>query len=108
MAQPRLNQTTSPPPLSTQWDFRELLLDRHPSRACYKTPAFMYIDEGEQPVPSDEAPKTHDLLRTENFPVHCIELRDHDHNYRAPGMARTPGTAAVRQVNFDAGSIVGS
>jgi hypothetical protein len=77
------------------------------TRAGPKTPGAIYIDDGEQSVLSDEARQTHDLLRIENFPVHCAELRDHHHHYRAPGIPTTPGTEAVRQVNFYAGSIVG-
>jgi hypothetical protein len=46
-----------------------------------KTPAATYIGGGEQPVLSDEAPKTHDLLRKENFL-----------NYLEPP---TPGTERV-------------
>jgi hypothetical protein len=78
------------------------------TRAGPKTPAALYIDGGEQPVLSDEARQTHDLLRIENSPVHCAELRDHDYHYRAPGVPTTPGTEPVRQVNSYAGSIVGS
>jgi poly(3-hydroxybutyrate) depolymerase len=52
-------------------------------RAERKTPVAIYVGDREQPGLYDKARKTRDLLRKENFPVHYVELRDHDHNYYA-------------------------
>jgi poly(3-hydroxybutyrate) depolymerase len=52
-------------------------------KAERKTPIASYIGDGEQPDLYEKARKTRDLLRKENFPVHYVELRDHDHNYYA-------------------------
>jgi hypothetical protein len=53
------------------------------ARAERKTPVAFYNGNREQPVLYDKARKTRDLLRKGNFPVHYVELRDHDHNYYA-------------------------
>jgi poly(3-hydroxybutyrate) depolymerase len=52
-------------------------------KAERKIPVAIYIGDSEQPVLYDKARKTRDLLRRQNFPVHYVELRDHDHNYYA-------------------------
>jgi hypothetical protein len=52
-------------------------------KAERKTPVAIYIGDSEQPDLYDKARKTRDLLRQEKFPVHYVELRDHDHNYYA-------------------------
>jgi dipeptidyl aminopeptidase/acylaminoacyl peptidase len=52
-------------------------------KAERKTPVAIYVGDSEQPVIYERARKTIDLLRKENFPVHFVELRDHDHNYYA-------------------------
>ncbi len=53
------------------------------ARAERKTPVAIYIGDREQPDLYEQARKTRDLLRKENFPVHYVEIRDHDHNYYA-------------------------
>lgn len=62
-----------PDPMVEAWKSR--------TRAERKTPVAIYIGDREQPDLYDQARKTRDLLRKENFPVHYVELRDHDHNY---------------------------
>lgn len=52
-------------------------------RAERKMPVAIYIGDSERPDLYDKACKTRDLLRKENFTVHFVELRDHDHNYYA-------------------------
>jgi len=52
-------------------------------RAERKTPVAIYIGDGDSPDLFDKARKTRDLLRKDNFPVHYVELRGHDHNYYA-------------------------
>jgi poly(3-hydroxybutyrate) depolymerase len=53
------------------------------AKAERKTPIAIYVGDREQPAIYDKARKTRDLLRKENFPIHYVELRDHDHNYYA-------------------------
>jgi poly(3-hydroxybutyrate) depolymerase len=52
-------------------------------RAERKMPVAIYVGDSENPDLYDQARKTRDRLRKENFPVHFVELRDHDHNYYA-------------------------
>jgi len=52
-------------------------------RAERKIPVAIYIGDSERPDLYEITRKTRDLLRKENFPVHYVELRDHDHNYYA-------------------------
>ncbi|MGC1483764.1 MAG: alpha/beta fold hydrolase [Candidatus Acidiferrum sp.] len=52
-------------------------------RAERKIPVAIYVGDGERPDLYDKACRTRDLLRKEKFPVHYVELRDHDHNYYA-------------------------
>ncbi len=52
-------------------------------RAERKTPVAIYIGDSERPDLYDKARKTRDLLLKENFTVHFVELREHDHNYYA-------------------------
>jgi hypothetical protein len=98
------------------------------ARTERKTPVAIYIGDREQPVLCDKARKTRDLLRKENFPVHYVELTDHD---QQPLRAQRPyqrrrlefprrqkaakslsledshGTEPVSQWSFRAGSITG-
>jgi hypothetical protein len=79
------------------------------TRAERKTPAAIYIGDGEQAVLYDKARKTHDLLRKENLTVHCVELGDMTNQVRhVRESSLPPGSEPVRWVNFHAGSITGS
>lgn len=53
------------------------------ARAVRKMPIAIYVGDSERPDLYDKTSKTRDLLRKENFEVHFVELRDHDHNYYA-------------------------
>jgi predicted esterase len=46
-----------------------------------KTPIAIYIGDRDQLVPITGVQRTRDLLRKAGFPVHYVELPDHDHNY---------------------------
>jgi hypothetical protein len=83
-------------------DYRSIV-----TRAERKTPAAIYIGDGEQPVLYDKERKTHDLLRKENLCVHYVELGDMTNQVRR-FLDTTAGTEHVRRVNFYAGSIMGS
>jgi dienelactone hydrolase len=50
-------------------------------KAKRKTPIAIYIGDRDQLVPIAGVQRTRDLLRKAGFPVHYVELRDHDHNY---------------------------
>ncbi|MGO9650085.1 MAG: alpha/beta fold hydrolase [Terriglobales bacterium] len=50
-------------------------------KAKRKTPIAIYIGDRDQLVPITRVQRTRDLLRKAGFPVHYVELRDHDHNY---------------------------
>ena len=50
-------------------------------KAKRKTPIAIYIGDSDQLVPLTRVQHTRDLLRKAGFPVHYVELRDHDHNY---------------------------
>ncbi len=52
-------------------------------RAERKIPIAIYIGDSERPDLYHKTCKTRDLLRKEDFEVHFVELRDHDHNYYA-------------------------
>jgi poly(3-hydroxybutyrate) depolymerase len=53
------------------------------AKAARKMPIAIYVGDIERPDLYDKTCKTRDLLRKENFEVHFVELRDHDHNYYA-------------------------
>lgn len=53
------------------------------ARAERKMPIAIYVGDSESHDLYDKTWKTRDLLRKENFEVHFVELRDHDHNYYA-------------------------
>lgn len=48
-----------------------------------KTPIAIYIGDNDQFFSQDSVRKTRDLLRKAGFPVHYVELENHDHNYYA-------------------------
>jgi dienelactone hydrolase len=50
-------------------------------KAKRKTPIAIYIGDRDELVPITRVQRTRDLLRKAGFPVHYVELRDHDHNY---------------------------
>lgn len=50
-------------------------------QAKRKTPIAIYIGDRDQLVSVPRVQRTRDLLRKAGFPVHYVELRDHDHNY---------------------------
>jgi predicted esterase len=50
-------------------------------QAKRKTPIAIYIGDRDQLVPITRVQRTRDLLRKAGFPVHYVELQDHDHNY---------------------------
>jgi dienelactone hydrolase len=52
-------------------------------KATRKTPIAIYIGDQDELVPITRVQRTRDLLRKAGFPVHYVELRDHDHNYYA-------------------------
>ena len=52
-------------------------------RAERKAPIAIYIGDRDQFVPISGARKTRDLLQKEGFPVHYVEMKNHDHNYYA-------------------------
>jgi poly(3-hydroxybutyrate) depolymerase len=52
-------------------------------KATRKTPVAIYIGDHDQFSSIDSVRKTRDLLRREGFPVHYVELENHDHNYYA-------------------------
>ena len=52
-------------------------------RAERKTPVAIYIGDRDQFIPLDRARQTRDLLLKENFAVHYVEIKKHDHNYYA-------------------------
>jgi dipeptidyl aminopeptidase/acylaminoacyl peptidase len=53
------------------------------SRARRKTPIAIYIGDRDQFFSVDSVRQTRDLLRRAGFPVHYVELDNHDHNYYA-------------------------
>lgn len=52
-------------------------------KARRKTPIAIYIGDGDQFFSLARVRKTRDLLEKEEFPLHYIEFKDHDHNYYA-------------------------
>lgn len=48
-----------------------------------KTPVAIYIGDHDQFFSRESVRKTRDLLKNAGFPVHYVELADHDHNYYA-------------------------
>lgn len=48
-----------------------------------KTPIAIYIGDHDQFFSIDDVRHTRNLLRKAGFPVHYLELEDHDHNYYA-------------------------
>lgn len=52
-------------------------------KAKRKTPIAIYIGDHDQFSSIDDLHKTRDLLRKAGFPVHYVELINHDHNYYA-------------------------
>ena len=52
-------------------------------KAKRKTPVAIYIGDHDQFVSLDGARKTRDLLKKSGFPVHYMEIKNHDHNYYA-------------------------
>jgi poly(3-hydroxybutyrate) depolymerase len=48
-----------------------------------KIPVAIYIGDNDQFFSQDSVRKTRDLLRKAGFPVHYVELENHDHNYYA-------------------------
>lgn len=53
------------------------------TRARRKTPIAIYIGDHDQFFSQDSLRKTRNLLRKAGFPVHYVELENHDHNYYA-------------------------
>jgi poly(3-hydroxybutyrate) depolymerase len=53
------------------------------ARAQRKTPIAIYIGDHDQFFPVGSVRKTRDLLLKSGFPVHYVELVNHDHNYYA-------------------------
>ena len=53
------------------------------TRAQRKTPIAIYIGDHDQFFSQDSVRKTRDLLKKAGFPVHYVELDNHDHNYYA-------------------------
>src|SRR5208283_119617 len=53
------------------------------TRARRKTPIAVYIGDHDQFFSQDNVRKTRNLLRKAGFPVHYVELENHDHNYYA-------------------------
>jgi len=53
------------------------------NRAQRKTPIAIYIGDHDQFHSVQSVRKTRDLLRQSGFPVHYVELDNHDHNYYA-------------------------
>ncbi|MGA9899828.1 MAG: alpha/beta fold hydrolase [Terriglobales bacterium] len=51
------------------------------NQAKRKTPIAIYIGDQDELVPITRVERSRDLLRKSGFPVHYVELRDHDHNY---------------------------
>ena len=52
-------------------------------RAERKTPVAIYIGDRDQFIPLARTRQTRDLLLKENFAVHYVEIKKHDHNYYA-------------------------
>jgi poly(3-hydroxybutyrate) depolymerase len=52
-------------------------------RAQRKTPIAIYIGDRDQFFSVESVRKTRDLLMKSGFPVHYVELANHDHNYYA-------------------------
>lgn len=52
-------------------------------RAERKTPIAIYIGDHDHFFSQESVRKTRDLLQKNGFPVHYVELGDHDHNYYA-------------------------
>ena len=52
-------------------------------KAKRKTPVAIYIGDHDQFISLDGARKTRDLLKKSGFPVHYMEIENHDHNYYA-------------------------
>ncbi len=53
------------------------------ARARRKTPIAIYIGDHDQFFSVGNVRKTRDLLLASGFPVHYVELANHDHNYYA-------------------------
>lgn len=53
------------------------------TRAKRKTPVAIYIGLEDPLVALAGVQRTRDLLRARQFPVHYVEIRNHDHNYYA-------------------------
>jgi poly(3-hydroxybutyrate) depolymerase len=53
------------------------------ARAQRKTPIAIYIGDHDQFFSVESVRKTRDLLTKSGFPVHYVELKNHDHNYYA-------------------------
>jgi S-formylglutathione hydrolase FrmB len=52
-------------------------------RARRKIPIAIYIGDHDQFFSQESVRKTRDLLKKAGFPVHYVELANHDHNYYA-------------------------
>jgi dienelactone hydrolase len=52
-------------------------------KATRKTPLAIYIGDRDQFIPLEGVRKTRDLLKNSGFPVHYVEIKNHDHNYYA-------------------------
>jgi poly(3-hydroxybutyrate) depolymerase len=52
-------------------------------KATRKIPVAIYMGDEDQFIPVAGVRRTRDLLLKEKFPVHCVELKRHDHNYYA-------------------------
>jgi poly(3-hydroxybutyrate) depolymerase len=52
-------------------------------KAARKTPIAIYIGDRDRLVPLAGVRRTRDLLVADSFPVHYVELKDHDHDYYA-------------------------
>jgi len=53
------------------------------ARAQRKTPIAIYIGDHDQFFTVESVRQTRDLLRKSGFPVHYVEMANHDHNYYA-------------------------
>ena len=53
------------------------------ARAQRKTPIAIYIGDHDQFFTVENVRKTRDLLLKAGFPIHYVELANHDHNYYA-------------------------
>lgn len=55
--------------------------DRILEHATRKTPIAIYMGDRDPLVSLKNVRRTRDLLESKGFPVHYVELQDHDHNY---------------------------